>query len=188
MPELEVKHGQISASHFSDTLRSDSSSRSGQISPIDRNHVEVKSDLAAMDSDRNDGSFLSGHSDSLVDGRLTQSARIASSNQAGFDAQKTPVLKTGEAEEKKELDAKKKKAQSIAIEPCKSSKYGWLIRVRLHSEPDKPAIPISYMTDAEYKQLRRSKKRYEDFKNNIKKQYQKTTWQGDDAGADSDCA
>jgi hypothetical protein len=117
---------------------------------------------------------------------VAQSARVNSPAQvAGFDAGKTPVLKTGEAEENKELDAKKKTARSIAIEPCKSSKYGWLIRVRLHSESGKPVIPISYMSDADYKALRRSRKRYADFKNNIKKQYQKTARQGDNVGTDS---
>lgn len=128
---------------------------------------------------------------------IAQSARINSpALQAGFDAgktpvlndQKTPVLNPVESKAEKEDTAKKEKADSVAIEPLKSSKHGWLIRVRLHSEPGKPAIPISYMSDADYKTLRRSKKRYEEFKRNIKKQYQKTTRQGNNAGSDSDCS
>lgn len=121
----------------------------------------------------------------LRDEAVSQSARVNPPAQvAGLDAGKTPVAEDRktlvadslEVEEDKGPVAKKKTSESIAVEPCKSSKYGWLIRVRLNSLPGRPAIPISYMGDREYKQLRRSKKRYEEFKRNIKKQYQKAAW------------
>ncbi len=105
------------------------------------------------------------------------------------DKEKTLVANSPQSDEDKgESDENKianSFAESIAVEPLKSSKHGWLIRLRLNDLPGRPAVPVTYKTDQEYKALRRSKQRYDRYKKSIKAEYQASIRKGqqDDSGS-----
>jgi len=184
-------HEQIPPVYFSDAFQCDSSNRSGQTGSIDRNHVEVKEDVdqycgsvgmpgRCMDWG-NAGTSSSQERDSREnkESEITQSARIASSNQAGFDAKSHVTATCGKRDETPNANNQLRGKDLIdwalgnyTVDPVQNSKNRWKIRLRCRKvgceHLDHLKIKtVSFMSDSGYKSAIRGSKKHASWKKQI---------------------